>query len=74
MFERLARHAERRAEARAEGRRSRLAERLREAAPRGVQVSVEAKFVVLAGRALGRRVVIEPELRWLVAEARDERG
>jgi len=71
MFERLSEKAARLGEKRTARRRERLAARLREAAPAGVAVSQEDQAVVLSGRALVRRSVSDPELRWMVAEARD---
>jgi hypothetical protein len=71
MFERLIERAALIGAARAARRRERLAARMREAAPEGVAVQEEGQAVVLSGRRLGRRIADDPELRWLVAEARD---
>jgi len=38
---------------------------------KGVAVAVEGERVVLTGRGLGRRLVVEPALRWIVAESKD---
>lgn len=73
MFGRLTGRAAKLAEARAAGRRERLAGRLRAAAMAGVAVGEEGERVVLSGRGLGARMALDPELRWLVAENRDER-
>jgi hypothetical protein len=72
MFERLRERAERRAQSHAAARRERLAERVAAGAPRGVEIGVEGERVVLSGRGLGRRLLIDPALRWLVAESRHD--
>jgi len=71
MFGRLSQRAAGRAEARAERRRQELAERMAAAGVKGVAVAVEGERVVLTGRGLGRRLVVEPALRWIVAESKD---
>ncbi len=71
MFGRLAQRAEQVAATRAARRRERLAAALRAREAPGVAVSEEGERVVLAGRGLGRRMAMDAELRWLVAESRD---
>jgi len=73
MFEALRSRGESIAQQQAAARRERLAERLEALAPSDVQVGAEGERVVLSGRGLARRLALEPVLRWLVAEARDER-
>jgi len=73
MFERLRERGERQAGRRAAARREELAARLQAGAPRGVEIGVEGEDVVLSGRGLGRRLLIDPALRWLVAESRNGR-
>jgi len=45
---------------------------MRAGVPRGIEVDVEGDEVVLSGRGLGRRLLVEPALRWLVAESRND--
>jgi sugar lactone lactonase YvrE len=73
MFDRLTARGARMAAGRAAARRRRLAARIEDLAPDGVQVSEDGERVVLAGRGVIRRFVLDPRLRWLVTEARDER-
>ena len=68
MFERLAARAERMARRRAYARRDKLAARLREAAPRGIDVETEVGGVRLSGRGLARRFALDAALRWLIGE------
>lgn len=70
MFGRLRERGERLAEARAGQRRARVAARLDGA---GLAARVEGEAVVVEGRGLGRRMALDPALRWRVAEAVDER-
>lgn len=67
MFERLTARAAALAQRGARRRREALARRLSEEAPEGVGVSEEEEGVLLAGRGLGRRLALDPELRWLTA-------
>jgi hypothetical protein len=60
---RLLRIAERRAIA----RRRLVADRLRAELPPGLAVEERGEAVTLSGRGLGRRFVLEPALRWLLA-------
>jgi hypothetical protein len=73
MFESLVARGAKLARRRAAARRERLAARLRERAPRGVEIGEEGERVTLAGRGLERRFAMDARLRWLVTEARDER-
>lgn len=73
MFGRLTARGEQLAARSAAERRERLAARIAERAPSGVRVSEEGERVVLAGRGLIRRFGLDARLRWLVAEAGDER-
>jgi hypothetical protein len=74
MFERLTARGAELAQRAARRRRSVLAEALREEAPAGVRIEEEAQGVALSGRGLGRRLALEPALRWLIpGQARDER-
>ena len=72
MFERLAARGAELAHSRAEARRGRLVDRLERAAPGGVRVQREEDRIMLSGRGLVRRFALDPLVRWLVAEARDE--
>ena len=72
MFGRLRARGSQLAARRAAARRERLAGRIGELAPSGVRVSEEGERVVLAGRGLIRRFMLDARLRWLVAEAGDE--
>ena len=72
MLENLAKRAAQAAERRAAARRERLAARLTEMAPGGIEVGEEGEQVALSGRGLARRFALDPRLRWLVAEARDD--
>ena len=75
MFERLMLHGAALAERAARGRLARLAEALREEAPEGVRIDEEEAAVALSGRGLGRRLALEPALRWLpLRQAQGERG
>lgn len=67
MFEALTARAERRTRERAAA----TAQRIAEAAPEGLSVSVEEDRVVLSGRGLGQRSIEDPAMRWLAAEARN---
>jgi hypothetical protein len=70
MFERLIVRGGALAEEAARRRREALAQALRDEAPEGVRVSVEAGRVALSGRRLARRFALEPELRFLLAGRR----
>jgi len=73
MFGRIRERAQRQAERRAAAGRERLAARMRSAAPGEIEVGVEGETVVLGGRGLSRRLLVDPALRWLVAESKNER-
>ena len=68
MFEslmaRIARGAERHAAAQALG----LAAALEEELPRDIEVALAADGVRLSGRALRRRLALDPALRWTIRE------
>lgn len=66
MFERLAERVRRRAEARARERSQALAAQLRRELPAGIDASASDEGIVLTGRALRRRFVLERELLWLM--------
>jgi hypothetical protein len=65
MFEGMMVRASRLAEQRARRRSTRLAERARDALPAGVKAEAQPEGVVLSGRGLRRRFLIDPALRWL---------
>ena len=65
MFEALAARAERAARRRAAALSAELADRIEAERLRGVTVAADEDGVRLAGRGLGRRVALEPALRWL---------
>ena len=67
MFEALTARAERAARRRAEALSAALAERIEAERPPGVTVESAEAGVRLAGRRLGRRIALEPALRWLIA-------
>jgi len=73
MLDRLKARGAQLAAWRAAVRRERLAARVAALAPGGVRVTEEGERVVLTGRGLTRRFVLDHRLRWLVAEASDER-
>ena len=68
MFEALTARAARAAERRAVEQAQRIAARLDEALPADVRVRVDGSDVQLAGRALGRRLALDPALKWTIAE------
>ena len=70
MFETLLERVRRRAEARARAAAARIAEAAAADAPRGVAVEASAGAVRLSGRGLGRRVVVEPAVRWLIGRVK----
>jgi hypothetical protein len=55
------------AEHRAARRRRVVADRLRAELPPGLAIEESGEGVALKGRGLGRRLVLEPALRWLLA-------
>lgn len=67
MFEDLKARAGRHAEALARARGDELAARLGELLPRGVAVERVEGGVMLSGRGLKRRLVLDASLRWTVA-------
>lgn len=72
MFAKLQARGTELANGRAAARRELLAVRLEEKVPNGVRVQREQDRIVLSGRGLVRRFALDPLVRWLVAEARDE--
>ena len=70
MFEKLMLHGAALARKAADERRAALARALREEAPGGTRVSEDEAGVALEGRGLGRRLALEPGLRWLLAGRR----
>lgn len=66
MFERLMIHGAALARKRARAHRAALAQVLRDEAPEGVRVAETGEGVALEGRALSRRLALEPQLRWLI--------
>lgn len=68
MFEALSARAARAAERRAVEQAQRIAARLDEALPADVRVRVDGSDVQLSGRALGRRLALDPALKWTIAE------
>jgi hypothetical protein len=58
------------AERRVRKARAVLAETLRDDAPRGIRVEETPDGVMLAGRGLVRRRLIDPALRWIVERTR----
>jgi len=70
MFERLMIHGAALARKAADERRAALARAFQEEAPEGVEVSSDEAGVALEGRGLGRRLALEPGLRWLLAGRR----
>jgi hypothetical protein len=67
MFERMIARAERAAAARARLAIRSLAERLRSETPQGMKITEEPGGIRLSGRALRRRLALDPVLRWLIA-------
>lgn len=67
MFERLEARASRAAEGRATQRKDALAEQLRAILPPEISVEANEDGVVLSGRGLGRRTVLDASLRWTIA-------
>jgi len=65
MFEGLMARAERAARRRAQEASAELAARIESEAPSGVAVAADEDGVRLTGRGLGRRIALEPALRWL---------
>jgi len=68
MFERLKARLEREAERRAARQARRIAAALAEALPDDVRVAADEQGVRLSGRALLRRLALEPELKWTMME------
>lgn len=67
MFESLMTRAARVAERRAAAQARRIATALEAALPGDVRVAAEAQGVRLSGRALGRRLALDPALKWTLA-------
>lgn len=67
MFERLEARACRAAEARAADRKEALAGQLRAILPRDVSIETDEHGVLLSGRGLGRRLVLDASLHWTIA-------
>jgi len=70
MFERLFQSAHRTAERRARARSAALAARIADDVPEDVTVEPVAGGVLVSGRGLRRRAVLEPALRWPIMGAR----
>ncbi len=70
MFERAMARVGRLAERRRRKRIDVLAERMREAVPRGIELEAAPEGVRLSGRDLRRRFALDPALRWLTAVLR----
>ena len=66
MFERLEGRARGVAEARVEERTAALAQQLRELLPRDVEIEATGDGVLLTGRRLGQRLVLDASLRWTI--------
>ena len=67
MFEQLEARAGRAAEAGVADRIAMLAGQLREVLPREVEVTPTGEGVLLSGRGLGERIVLDASLRWTIA-------
>jgi hypothetical protein len=67
MFERLIDRAGRKAEMRARARVRELGDRLAAELPAGIGCEADADRVVISGRGLRLRFMVEPALRWIVA-------
>lgn len=67
MFERLEGRAGAATEARVETRTARLARELREILPPEVSIEPAGDGVLLTGRGLARRLVLDASLRWTIA-------
>lgn len=65
MFEKLAVRAARKAELRAKERLMELNERIGADLPQGVRAEATGEGVVLSGRGLKQRFVMEAALRWM---------
>lgn len=70
MFEALEGRVRLLAERRARERAQALAEELRAELPRGIAAEAVPDGVRLSGRGIGRRLVLEPALRWLIGRLR----
>lgn len=66
MFEALSARARRLSEKRAQQTVRRIAAAAAQEAPPGVRVEGVAEGVTLSGKGLGRRMLQEPALRWLI--------
>ena len=67
MFEPLEARAKRAAELRATGRKAALAEQLRTILPEDVRIEANEDGVVLSGRGLAGRAMLDASLRWTIA-------
>ena len=67
MFERFEARAADAAAAAAAERKARLAEQLRTILPREIEVAATDDGVLLSGRGLERRLVLDSSLRWTIA-------
>jgi hypothetical protein len=67
MFEELVAKGAAFGEARCRRLRARVAAALREAAPRGVAVVEVETGVILSGRGLRLRSIVDPAVRWIAA-------
>jgi hypothetical protein len=70
MFERMVERASRLAEQRARERSAILAVRVQDALPHGVKAEARPEGLLLSGRGLRRRFLLEPALRWLTGTMR----
>ncbi len=68
MFKALMARSAARAEASAAVQTRRLAERLEQDLPADVRAEADVPGVRLTGRALKRRMALDPALRWIMAE------
>jgi hypothetical protein len=67
MFERLEASAMRAAKRHADARKAALAAQLRAILPAGIVVEEDEAGVLLSGRGLERRLVLDASLRWTIA-------
>ncbi len=67
MFDTLEARAARAADARVTERTAMLAELLRAILPPGTSVEAGDEGVIVSGRGIGRRVMLDSSLRWTIA-------
>lgn len=70
MFERLVMRVRASAERRAREQADALAQRIEALLPEGIEAARGEEGVILSGRALRRRLALDPRLRWLAAVLR----